>query len=943
MNSLKKNIIIFVLSILFNHIIFGINKSFSTIDKQKMVDSSAYLIDLADKFRNIGDFEKFALYVNQSYQIKKQIYGSDDPIIANSLINIAIDYFTFWEIDSALITLNQAEKIYLTNRNTNKGYLGYIYTIMGNIYFNKGDFEQAARYYSYAEQLLKNFTEEPFVGMKIALYIWSVELERTMGFPAISLKYYQKCLNEIKKNGASTSLLINCYLESSLTYSKLGQNNNSIELLIKAIDLCKRDSANNVLQMAILYNNIANNFLSLNNYKESEKYFDNAITISHHAGLKGIYLSNLQHDMGKMEVQRQENINALKYFQAALKALVPRFVSDNPVDNPEIKWISAQLPALNILKSKTNCLYKLYLERKKFEYLDAAINTSLLSIELIEELRNSYLSYESKVTLEGQEDATYKTTLALCNEAYNSTKNTKYSEMAFTVSEKNKSSVLLSGLRELKAKNFGEIPDSLLNKEKQLMKEISFYKEKIYEENKELSPDSSKIKTWNNYLFSNQRAYDQLVKLFEKNYPGYYALKYDNTVSKPGELQKALPRNTTLVEYALSDSALYTFVIANGEYHFVSQKVDSNFYMQVENYLKEYHQFDFSKQYYSRFTEFCWNNKEIYDVLIKPVAPYINNENLVIVPDGILSFLPFETLIDQLPKSFTKGYYKDLNYLLFKYNISYAYSSTFYCQINEHKENRNTKKLLAFAPEYAPNAFIDLQKRNLVTRQKYRKDLYPIPGVMDEVAAIKSLIPTDVYSGSSATESNFKKIAGNYDILHLAMHTVIDNKDPMYSKLIFTQDDDTINDGLLNTYEIFGLKLKAKMVVLSACSTGEGGYSKGEGVISLARGFVYAGCPSLLMTLWEVEDKSSVSLMRYFYGNLLKGQSKTKALREAKIKFLKEAKAENSHPFFWSSFVLMGNSEPIFYSVWAIILPFGLSVVFIAGIIIWIKRRKAGS
>jgi CHAT domain-containing protein len=197
---------------------------------------------------------------------------------------------------------------------------------------------------------------------------------------------------------------------------------------------------------------------------------------------------------------------------------------------------------------------------------------------------------------------------------------------------------------------------------------------------------------------------------------------------------------------------------------------------------------------------------------------------------------------------------------------------------------------------------------------------------------------------AAATESNFKKVAGNYAILHLAMHTVIDNKNPMYSKLIFSQTPDTLNDGLLNTNEIFGLKLKANMVVLSACSTGDGGYSKGEGVVSLARGFVYAGCPSLLMTLWEVEDKSGVLLMKSFYRNLLKGQSKANALRNAKIEFLRGAKAENSHPFFWSSYVIMGNADPLYYNIWLIIIGTS-SIVMVCGVVllIFLGKRKVKS
>jgi CHAT domain-containing protein len=688
--------------------------------------------------------------------------------------------------------------------------------------------------------------------------------------------------------------------------------------------------------MIILYNNIANNYLNLNNFKKAQYYYYEAYKISKNAGLKGTFISALLKDMGVMEEKQHNYLKALDYYQTAIKMLVPGFITENSTVNLDVKKITAQLPVLNLLKAKTNCLHRLYTEYKNFQYLDAAINTSLLSMKIIESLRNGYQTYESKIALSGSEDNTYKNALLLCNEAYTITKDPKYADIAFTISEKNKASALISDLRELKAKNFGEIPDSLLYKENQLKKEIAFYKEKIYEETRMLGPDSNKIKTWNNYLFNKQKENDQLISLFEKKYPGYYTLKYDNSTVQTDQLRKIIPCSTSLIEYSLTDSVLYTFIFTRQSYTMLSQKIDSNFYQLINSYLKEYHQFDFSKQDYSGFTEFCWKNKEIFDILIKPAANILKTDNLIIVPDGILSFLPFETLIDELPESLTNVSYKDLKYLLLKYSISYAYSSTFYCQVIDQKAHKNSNRLLAFAPEYGPNSTVDMRAPKVVTRQKYRRDLYPIPGVMDEVAAIKSILPSDVYAGISATESNFKKVSGNYDILHLAMHTVIDNENPMYSKLIFTQSEDSLNDGLLNTNEIFGLKLKAKMVVLSACSSGEGGFSKGEGVVSLARGFVYAGCPSLLMTLWEVEDKSSVLLMKYYYTGLIKGESKATSLKNAKLKFLKGAKAENSHPFFWSSFVLMGNTDPIYYSVWVIVIPVALILLII---LIFIFRK----
>ncbi len=163
-----------------------------------------------------------------------------------------------------------------------------------------------------------------------------------------------------------------------------------------------------------------------------------------------------------------------------------------------------------------------------------------------------------------------------------------------------------------------------------------------------------------------------------------------------------------------------------------------------------------------------------------------------------------------------------------------------------------------------------------------------------------------------ATEANFKANSGDYDVLHLAMHTIIDDENPMYSKLVFTQNSDSLQDGLLNTHEIYNMNFNARMVVLSACNTGDGKLLKGEGVMSLARGFFYAGCPSVIMTLWTVEDKTGSNLMSNFYTFLSQGLKKDNALRQAKLEYLKTADALKSHPYFWSGYVTLGDVDPLY-------------------------------
>ncbi len=142
------------------------------------------------------------------------------------------------------------------------------------------------------------------------------------------------------------------------------------------------------------------------------------------------------------------------------------------------------------------------------------------------------------------------------------------------------------------------------------------------------------------------------------------------------------------------------------------------------------------------------------------------------------------------------------------------------------------------------------------------------------------------------------------------MHTLLNDRFPMHSKMIFSTEPDSSEDGFLNTYEIYGIPLKAKMVVLSSCNSGSGYLHEGEGILSLARGFAYSGSKSVLLSMWEIEDRSGSEIIKNFYRYIKRGYSKSSALKKARIKFLKNADQLRSHPYFWSAYVLYGDNSP---------------------------------
>jgi len=188
-------------------------------------------------------------------------------------------------------------------------------------------------------------------------------------------------------------------------------------------------------------------------------------------------------------------------------------------------------------------------------------------------------------------------------------------------------------------------------------------------------------------------------------------------------------------------------------------------------------------------------------------------------------------------------------------------------------------------------------------------ELERLPQAEEEVRNIAEMLEGNFTIGNAATEEHFKQQAESARIVHVASHTIINDENPMYSKLVFAPGQDTLEDGLLHTYELYNMRLNADLVTLSACNTGIGKIYEGEGVMSLARGFMYAGVPNVLMSLWSVPDRSTSQIMQYFYEEVQAGHTKAEALRQAKLKYLQEADANTAAPFYWGAFVYLGTKE----------------------------------
>ena len=415
-----------------------------------------------------------------------------------------------------------------------------------------------------------------------------------------------------------------------------------------------------------------------------------------------------------------------------------------------------------------------------------------------------------------------------------------------------------------KFKLYGNVPKPLLDFENQLKKELSKVRMDLYYEQNSSRPDKQLLSELIDQRIVLGTRLDSLHRVFSEKYPKYKSLKYQNQKITTDNVRKALNPGEQLITYFLGDSALYTFSFTKERVHFTKENRVSEVRKAIDR-LKS-----------------ALLKRDPIEKPVRQLSGYLLNKHLdsgkktlVFIPDNKLSYIPFEILEDANQKM-----------LLQNHQISYSGSSRMFLELkNDFFQYRFNRYWIGFSPEYTED-----------------RELSSTRG---EVELIQKITGGEAFTGSEATKKNYLNNNKDHAILHLAMHAEIDNENPLFNRLVFA-------DGDLTASEIYVSENRANLAVLSACNTGFGKLEKGEGVMSMARAFHFSGVPAVLMSLWKVPDKETRKIMLYFYENLEKGYPKNRALQEAKLTYLSET--DDSflrHPYYWSGFVLNGNTDAL--------------------------------
>jgi len=613
----------------------------------------------------------------------------------------------------------------------------------------------------------------------------------------------------------------------------------------------------------------------------------------------------VQGKIAGFHLKKENYSEGLKALRNALNNSGSNINLDDYQKNPEPNNVFSRRQLLQLLDIKLQLLQIAYAKTNEEQFLNAAINTNKSILSTFDLLKKEFESKLDKQFLAETAYPIFHRMLTVTYEAYKENSTPDLFELALNISEKNKDFLLLEALRNANATQYGNVPDAIIEKEAQLRAEISNLEKNLFDTTEEVSNFSED-------LFELKQEYFGFLDTLESRYPKYHDLKYQSQTLNLSTLLNSLEDDEVLVSFTMTEEYLFALVLNDDSQDFVKLPFNESNREEVRDFyrLLSSPSITDNSATISELGELLFEK-----ILQRPLANY-KSGNLTIIPDDVLHYLPFDLLVEE-------------NELLLQSKfIGYGNSISSYLELKE-KEKGTSEKLLAFAPSF------DDQLVESEIRFEFGKLLHND----DEVKKISNVFETEIFVDNKATLENFKSIAPEFKMIHLATHASANDEYPDYSYLAFSKNGGESN--ILYIKDLYNTTLNAEMVTLSACQTGIGRLQKGQGMMSLSKGFFYAGAKSLVNTLWKINDKSSVKLMEYFYEGLSKGKNKKEALRDAKLKYL--ASTDDNllkHPYYWSAFVVSGDTAPIVKTFYWWYFAGGAILLILLGAFIYSKQKR---
>lgn len=661
--------------------------------------------------------------------------------------------------------------------------------------------------------------------------------------------YYEKAeaLLEEAFQGEYDEIVMGFFIEASTFYAQQGKRDKALATARKGYNFAKKRLGDESLMTFQLSWNLADIHYLLGDYKEALELCDESL---------GIIKSQ-------------------------------RIQPESFLDSVQVEY---RLPALLLLKSKTRYVLQ---EKKDLKFLKSILKDLDRGLDILDR-RKAFVASEDdiRVLMINNQDF-YEFYKQVAYDFFLQSKDQNYIDLLVNLHEISLYSRIRERLSQNKDIQFAGIPNSVIEQEREIKGRLDQYIEgNSLEEGDQKLPFSNFVsisKEWEEYL-----------KMLQKDYPKYYEVRYGTQNATLLDIQENLPEATTAVRYFFIEDQLFVMILSKD--------------------LRRLYQLDYNSedQLIAELSNFPSDPTKageimqtLYQQLWQTFEKDILTEKVVIIPDRELFNLSFDLLTKEKIQDFSELGEKSL---LSQYALSYNFSLFL---VKEREESSQyADNYIAFAPGFSDEmkeTYLSRIQDSLSLDQSYLRML-PQPFILDLTKLMRKSAGGKAFLLEESTKSTFRNQANGHKIIHIGTHAESDNLNPELSRLVFAKNvasQELTEDNYLHAYEIYSYNLNSHLALLTACETGKPAYQAGEGMISMAHAFNYAGSESILTALWKIDEKSSAEITELFYQELLAGGEKDQALQKAKLAYLEKASGRTLAPEYWAGLVIMGDSSAI--------------------------------
>jgi CHAT domain-containing protein len=442
-------------------------------------------------------------------------------------------------------------------------------------------------------------------------------------------------------------------------------------------------------------------------------------------------------------------------------------------------------------------------------------------------------------------------------------------------------------LNKAAAIRFANLPPAIQTEEEKLKAEIAVSLQLAGADSLQIDRYLKAAQAWQSYL-------DKI----RVQYPGYYQMRYASQERGLTSIRATLPAGVTVVRYYADGDSLRALVIDKDQQVLTDLQAPA-----LSKRIATLVQLNTSDTLPGKLLH------ELYQDLWQPIAAHIRNRQVVIIPDAVLYSLSFEMLT---PAPLQQYAQLAQGSLLAKHVISYQYSLMLVGR-QAAEEKALQKNYIAFVPGFDDKDKQAYRQRvgDSVRVDRQYLSLLPQPSTVKLARRLGRLLGGDAYTDHSSTLTRFRSQAAGHKILYIGTHAEYNNQMPDRSRLIFSKEPERPDSNSLYLADIYGCNVASDLAVLTACESGRPGYQDGEGMVSLAHAFNYAGSKSIVMGLWGIDERSSSQITEAMIAHMRKGMAANEALQKAKLDYLQASKGRTLAPAYWAGLVLMGDAVTV--------------------------------